>query len=69
MKITHHWNVEREDGTNYTRFFLDDGKTLQLESSDDSWILRGQTGRKISSKTSVLNAIKLVSTYFDEVNA
>jgi hypothetical protein len=65
MKITHHWNVTRENGTNYSRYFLDNGKTLQLEVETKEWVLRGKTGRRINNEDSVHQAVKLVSPYYE----
>ena len=67
MKITHHWNITREDDSEYTKFFLDNGKTLELEASNNAWTLKGKTGRKIKNDNSVFEAIKLVSPYFDNL--
>jgi hypothetical protein len=69
MKITHHWNIERENGTEYTRFFLDNGKELHLESSTNAWSLKGKTGRAIKNDNSVFEVIKLVSPYFDSLES
>jgi hypothetical protein len=65
MKITHHWFITRENNTEYTRFFLDNGKTLEFEASNNAWTLKGKTGRAIKNANSVHEAIKLVNLYFD----
>jgi hypothetical protein len=67
MKITHHWNITRENDTEYTRFFIDNGKTLELDVDTSKWTLKGKTGRAIYSEESLHNAIKLVSPYFDNL--
>lgn len=68
MKITKHWNITREDDTEYTKFFLDNGKILELDVSTNKWTLKGKTGRAIKNDNSVFEAIKLVSPYFDLIN-
>lgn len=69
MKITHHWNITRENGTEYTKYFLDNGKTLDLDVDSKSWTLKGKTGRAIKNDNSVFEAIKLVSPYYDGLEA
>jgi hypothetical protein len=67
MKITHHWNITRENGTRYTKYFLDNGKVLELGETASDWTLKGKTGRRINNEDSVFNAIKLVSPYYDSL--
>ncbi len=68
MKVIDHWNITRENDSKYTRFFLDDGKTLELEASTQKWTLKGKSGRKINNQDSVIEAIKSVIQYFEESN-
>lgn len=67
MKITHHWNITRENNTEYTKYFLDNGKTLELDVDTKAWSLKGKTGRAIKNDNSVFEAIKLVSPYYDNL--
>lgn len=67
MQITHHWFITRENDSKYTKFFMSNGKVLELEANNDSWTLKGKTGRTIKNDNSVFEAIKLVSHYFDSL--
>lgn len=67
MKITDHWHITRENNTQYTRYFLDNGKTLELDIDTNTWTLKGKTGRMIKNDNSVFEAIKLVSPYYDNL--
>ena len=67
MKITHHWNITREDNSEYTKFFCDNGYTIQLECDPIKYSVKGKTGRAIYNQSSIDKAVKAVITYFDNL--
>ena len=67
MKITHHWNITREDNSEYTKFFCDNGYTISLECDVIKYSVKGKTGREIYNQSSIDKAVKAVITYFDNL--
>lgn len=68
MKITHHWNITREDNiSEYTKFFCDNGYTIELECNPIKYSVKGKTGRAVYNQSSIDKAVKAVNTYFDNL--
>ena len=67
MKITHHWNITREDNTEYTKYFCDNGYTIELECNPTKYLVKGKTGRAVYNQSSIDRAVQAVNTYYDNL--
>lgn len=67
MKITHHWDITREDNSKYTKFFCDNGHTISLECNPIRYSVKGKTGRAVYNQSTIDKAVKAVITYFDNL--
>jgi hypothetical protein len=67
MKITHHWHITREDNSEYTKFFCDNGHTISLDRDVINYSVKGKTGRAINNQSTIDKAVKAVITYFDSL--
>lgn len=67
MRITQHWNITREDNSEYTKYFCDNGQTIELECNPIKYSVKGKTGRAINSQSSIDKAVKAVNTYYDSL--
>lgn len=67
MKITHNWYITRENGSQYTKFFCDNGQTIELECNPVKYSIKGKTGRAINNQSSIDKAVKAVNFYFDHI--
>lgn len=68
MKIIDHWNITRENNTSYTKYFCDNGYTIELEDSlPVTYTLKGKTGRAIHNQSSIDKAVKAVITYYENI--
>lgn len=67
MKITQHWKITRENGTEYTKYFCDNGYTIELEYNCVKYSVKGKTGRTINNQSSIDKAVKAVNTYYDNL--
>ena len=66
MRITEHWNITREDNSEYTKYFCDNGYTIELESEPViKYSVKGKTGRAVYNQSTIDKAVKAVNTYYD----
>ena len=70
MKIIDTWYITREDNSRYTKFFCDNGYTIELESEPTiKYSVKGKTGRAVYNQSSIDKAVKAVNTYYDNLGA
>jgi hypothetical protein len=67
MKITHHWHITREDNSEYTKYFCDNGYTIELDCNPIKYSVKGKTGRAINNQSSIDKAVKAVNNYYDSL--
>ena len=66
MKITHYWSITREDNSEYTKYFCDNGYTIELQSEPTiKYSVKGKTGRAVYNQSTLDKAVKAVNTYYD----
>jgi hypothetical protein len=67
MKVTDVWFITREDGTEYTKTFFDNGYTSILEKNETRFLFITPAGRKCTSDAICYKGIKAINTYCDQV--
>ena len=67
MKITHHWNITKEDNSEYTKYFCDNGYTIELQCNSIKYSVKGSSGRAVYNQSTIDKAVKAVNTYYDNL--